>query len=172
MSPTRSGSRNTVAKRGTLVGLALAAVWALFNWGDPMSWIVGVLFIGLGISAALWLPPGDNRPPRLAPIVRFAGFFLVESVRGGLQVARLALSPRFTARPGFYRHTQNLPCQAARTLFKDALTLTPGTIFVDEKGGTLIIHCLDLPQENADEIADLERRVGRIFARHDTAVMP
>lgn len=137
-----------------------------------MSWIVGVVFVALGTFAALLLPPGDSLPLRLGPIVRFAGFFLAESARGGLQVASRALSLRFAAKPGFYRHAPNLPCQAARTLFKDALTLTPGTIFVDKEGDMLVIHCLDPPQENADDIADLERRVGRIFDKNDHGRMP
>lgn len=154
---------NPAFRRGAGVALALAAVWALFNWGDISSWIVGVIFIVLGTLLALWLPAGDSRALRPAAILRFAVFFVLESVRGGLQVARRALAPGFSARPGFIRHRPDLSCQAAHTLFKDALTLTPGTIFVDKDGDLLIIHCMDLAEQAGEDIADLERRVGRIF---------
>ena len=66
---------------------------------------------------------------RVEPIP-FAGYFLRESLRGGWDVARRALSPALPMSPALVRFLLRLPPGSARWLFCNTISLLPGTAVV------------------------------------------
>ena len=74
-----------------LRGLSFVVLWWILAEGRLDGWLLG----GVAVAAASWtsiklLPPG-KQPIRLAGRIGFLRFFLWNSLRGGMQVAGMAL---------------------------------------------------------------------------------
>lgn len=161
--PTTGSVAGRFLARHAAAVLTMAAAWAVLNWGDLESWLVGVPTILLALGLSSLLPAA--RPMRLtfSGSLSFAWYFVVQSVRGGWDVARRVIDPRLPLEPGFHRHRVALPEGPARVFFENAVTLLPGTLSAELEGDAVIIHCLDLTQPVAKDLLDLEERIARLF---------
>jgi multicomponent Na+:H+ antiporter subunit E len=130
-------------------------------WLAISGWKAADLPVGLAATAAAtWaslalMPPtgGRLRPGALAGLV---GHFLRGSVLAGFDVARRALGRELDLNPGLVRATLRLPPGNARNAFCAMASLAPGTLPVGIDGDTLILHCLDVSQPVARDLAELE----------------
>lgn len=94
----------------------------------------------------------------------FLGFFLVASVRGGIDITRRLLSRSLVIAPGFLTYRTALRNPNARIFFLDLISLLPGTLSTDFAApDRLIIHALDIHGDNYRELARLEYQVARLF---------
>jgi multicomponent Na+:H+ antiporter subunit E len=95
-------------------------------------------------------------------LVRFALRFLGQSVVAGADVAWRALDPRLPLRSGFVVCPMRLPQGQARNTFCALASLVPGTVPAgpDESGG-LLVHCLDVGQPVAAQLAVEEGLLAR-----------
>lgn len=142
--------------------LALGAIWWVLTGGDPTSWMVGGPTLLLALWASLKLaPPGTTRFSPLGAVA-FFGFFVVQSVRGGVQVALLALRPRLVLRPARLDLQLRLAPGPGQLILASALSLMPGTLAVGIEGNRLQLHVLDqrLPIER--EVRAAEQRIARM----------
>ena len=141
----------------------MAVIWLGFNGTDWRSWMVG----GPMVLAAAWLSlsllPAITWHWSVGEAIRFGGYFLRESLRGGWGVARHALSAPLAISPGLLRHRFHLPPGPARWLFCNTISLLPGTAVVAIEGDWLCAHVLDLSPQSAEELRDLEHRVAALF---------
>ena len=147
-----------------LARLALMAlIWLGLNGADWSSWIVGgpVAFAAAWISVKLL--PAIPWHWSMWGVIAFAGFFLRESLRGGWDVARRALSPGLALSPAIVCHPLHLPAGPSRLFFCSAISLLPGTAVVSIAEGTICIHVLDGSPRVEEELRELERRVGSLF---------
>jgi multicomponent Na+:H+ antiporter subunit E len=149
-------------RAAALRALGFLALWAMLSGGDPADLPAGIV----ATLAAAWasirlLPPGTGRL-RPVSLIRFALRFLGQSAVAGIDVARRALDPRLPLRPGFVIYRTGLPEGPARHTFTSLMSLLPGTVPVgtDESGG-LLIHCLDVGQPVAAQLAAEEAVFGR-----------
>ncbi|QEA39326.1 cation transporter [Pistricoccus aurantiacus] len=150
-------------------GLLLGIVWWSLTDGSVVSWSMGipVILIALG-----WMFQ-QQRPSPLPslwllgyPLTGLAGFlpyFLRESLRGGIDVARLALSPVMRIDPRFSTYSLHLPEGPARRTFINTVSLLPGTLSADLSDGQLIVHRLRPGPANDTDLQECERRVARLF---------
>jgi len=155
---------------GRLVALAL--LWWIVAGGTASSWIVGVPAI---IAATLLAPRAPDGPWRLSlpGALRFAAFFLRESLRGGVDVARRVSTPRPRVAPGLVHYCWRLPEGGpARALFALCVSLLPGTLVADVGGQGLLIHALDTGAPVSVELAALEDAVAGLFSLALPAAMP
>ena len=132
--------------------------------GTASSWIVGVPTIA---AAALLAPRAPRGPWRLSlpGALRFAAFFLHESLRGGLDVAQRVSAPRLRVAPGLVHYRWRLPEGGpARSLFALCASLLPGTLVANVGGPVLLIHALDTGAPVAAELAALEDAVAGLFS--------
>jgi multicomponent Na+:H+ antiporter subunit E len=139
-------------------------LWIMLTGGNPAD-------LGTGAVAALaatWaslrlLPPGTNRVRPVA-LIGLTLRFLRQSVVAGVDVARRALDPRLPLHPGFVVYPVALPRGPARNMFTTLMSLLPGTVPMgsDEKGG-LLIHCLDVEQPVAAQLAAEEEVFARVI---------
>ena len=161
--PARPAHTPAVAGRFIARLALMALVWLGMNGTDRSSWIVGgpVAFAAAWVSVTL-LP--DTRW-RLSPggAIAFAGFFLRESVRGGWDVARRALSPALPLSPAIVGFRLRLPPGSARLLFCAAISLLPGTAVVAITDGSICVHVLDASPRVEGELRQLEDRVAALF---------
>lgn len=127
-------------------GLLFLLLWLVVTEGDP-----GAVVPGLGAAAAAtWaslrlLPRAAAAAwPRPLAALRLALRFLNQSVLGGVDVARRALSPRMRLSPGFVQcRLDRLPPGPARHAFAAEMSLLPGTLGAGLENDTLILHCLE-----------------------------
>jgi multicomponent Na+:H+ antiporter subunit E len=112
--------------------------------------------------AAASLPPARHAL-RAGPALRFAGYFAAQSLRGGLDVARRALSPRLPLDAGLVELRTTLPEGAPRVVLADAVSLLPGTATVDLTGDRILVHGLDAGPALERDFRDLEGRVADLF---------
>jgi len=151
---------------------ALALLWWIVAGGTVSSWIVGGPTI---VAAALLAPRAPREPWRLSlpGALRFTAFFLRESLRGGVDVARRVSAPRPRVAPGLVRYRWRLPEGGpARALFALCVSLLPGTLVANVGGRDLLIHALDTGAPVAVELAALEDAVAGLFSLALPAAMP
>lgn len=146
-----------------LRGLLFALIWWILTEGRVDGWFVGLVFIVLALLASLRLSPPVQM--RLSPLglLGLMGFFLVQSLRGGVQVAAMALHPRLTLAPERVEIALRLPPGPATRMLTAILSLLPGTLSIALEGDRLRLHALDgrLPIEH--EVRAAERRIARLF---------
>jgi multicomponent Na+:H+ antiporter subunit E len=141
----------------------MALIWLGLNGTDWASWTVG----GPVVLASAWISmkllPATTWRGSWAGAVPFAVFFLHESVRGGWDVARRALSPGLRLTPAIMCYVDRLPPGPARLFFCSVISLLPGTAVVAIAEKSLRIHVLDSGPQAEAELQELERRVAALF---------
>ncbi|PKO73760.1 MAG: hypothetical protein CVU23_01035 [Betaproteobacteria bacterium HGW-Betaproteobacteria-17] len=141
----------------------LAALWWALTDGRTDSWGVGSVSILAAASLSLrLLPPVPTYVSRIG-LLRFAAFFFVQSLRGGVQVAWLALRPRMGLRPGIQEIPLRLPEGSGRVLLANTLSLLPGTLSVGLDGRRLCLHVLDAAAPTEVEVRRAETRVAHML---------
>lgn len=171
MTPTPNiglGLRSVVVRT-----LLFASAWLALAGADPSSWIIGIPAIALATFAAMHLGGQQNDRLRLLGAIRFVPFFLIESVRGGMDVASRVMRPRMRIAPGLSTYRMRLIGPNARIFFLDSISLLPGTLSADMRGAQVHVHALDIGDDIGASLERLERRVADLFgetlepARHD-----
>lgn len=143
--------------------LFLALLWWVLSGDRPASWWLGLPCIALAVLASLWLtPPGQLRFSPLYLLV-YAGLFLFESLRGGLQVARLAMGPRPAWQPAMLEIRLRLPPGISRALLANTLSLQPGTLSVELADDRLHLHVLDARVPVEPQIRRVEAHIARLL---------
>jgi multicomponent Na+:H+ antiporter subunit E len=134
------------------------------NGGDLESWLIGGPAVLAAAVLGGVLTNGRRVRLRWAGIPPFAAFFLLESVRGGWDVAWRVLHPRLPVEPGFIHFSSALPEGPVRYLFANVVSLLPGTVASGFDGDRIIVHALDLNSRVEPALRALEQRVARLFA--------
>ena len=139
-------------------------VWVVLSGYALVDLLPGVI----AALAATWvslrlLPSGPSRMQPLA-LTKVALRFLRQSVLAGADVARRALDPKLPLDPGFIRYSAGLPPGTARNAFTALMSLLPGTVPVgSDQSGALVIHCLDIRQPVAAQLAAEEALLVRVM---------
>lgn len=153
-----------------LVGFSL--LWWIVAGSSPGSGWAGLIAVPLAMLLSLALRPPFGWQLSIFAMLRFAPFFLWQSIHGGLDVARRAFSPRLPLDPGLVQHPLKLPPGTARIFLLNTVSLLPGTLSADLDDDCLVVHCLDTDSSRADDLRRLEARVASLFklphgAHHD-----
>ena len=146
-------------KRAAATRLALfLAFWLMIS-----GWALTDFPVGLAaVAAATWtslrlLPPGGSRV-RFVSLASLVASFLRQSIVSGTDVAWRALNPKLRLRPGFVACPLRLPPGGERSAFCALSSLMPGTLPTGtDEDGALLVHCLDIGQPVAANLAAEER---------------
>lgn len=147
-------------------------VWLGLSAADPSNLSYGAIAVAAttALSMAL-LPPKRPAfqlwPARIWGTVRLVAWFLVQSVSGGADVARRALSPQVDIAPAVVDVQVRLPHGAAQQLCFLLMNLLPGSMVqhVRTVDGQLVaeIHTLALELEPGEQWQTLQDRVQQAF---------
>lgn len=143
--------------------LPAIVLWLLLTDASPASWIIGIPFIAL---AFLMMPHGRVGSSGKFSFMRLPVFlwhFLVESLRGGVDVSQRVLSREQRLSPGFFDYPVRLQSPTARRLFISCINLLPGTLCADWHDGVAHIHALDRGPATLDDLRVFEQTIGRLF---------
>lgn len=142
---------------------SFAFLWWLLAEGRTDGWGLGGVAIVAATWASLVLWPPAAGGPRLAAVPGFLAAFLVNSVRGGWQVAWMALRGRGALDPAVIEVPLDLPEGAPRVLLAGVLALMPGSTSVELAADRIRVHVLDRRQPVVEEAKAMERRIARLF---------
>jgi multicomponent Na+:H+ antiporter subunit E len=159
VSPAAMQLRTTALR-----ALGFAALWWVLAEGRVESWLLAAAGVVVATAASLRLAPATP-PLSVVGLARFTGFFVVESVRGGWDVARRALHRRLPLQPGLLEYDLTLDAGAARLLLVCALSLMPGTLSVRLRDRRLTVHTLTTDSLPPEKFHALQARVAQVFAR-------
>jgi multicomponent Na+:H+ antiporter subunit E len=98
---------------------------------------------------------------------RLPGFWLwllKEVVKSNLQVARIVLSPRPVVSPTLVRITAQSADRLGQATLGNCITLTPGTLTLDDHDGQLTVHCLTAAGARDLQAGEMNRRVAALTA--------
>ncbi|WP_189799543.1 Na+/H+ antiporter subunit E [Tateyamaria sp. syn59] len=154
--------RRTQLRRIVFAVIVLAAMWWMLNPGDLFSWIIGGPTVALAVAAVLVLPASAPQHVSLSGLVRFAFYFLTQTVLGAIDVALRAFNPWHILQPVFVTRETSLPDGPPRWILCNALTLLPGSLTADIKGASLTIHLIDPDLE--PDLPELENRIRDLFS--------
>ncbi|MBS7701806.1 Na+/H+ antiporter subunit E [Chelatococcus asaccharovorans] len=133
------------------ISLLLLVMWLILNQSvSPGQVLIGGICALLGplVLTRLDVPQLTIRKPWA--ILRLLGRMAVDIVRSNKNVARLILKPKLERRAGFVAIPLAIRSPYGHAALACILTATPGTAWVslDPADGTLIIHVLDLYDED------------------------
>ena len=129
--------------------------WLVLTGADAGDLAAGLVAAVAATWASLRLMPAQRwnlQVPSSSP--RFVLHFLRQSIAAGIDVAWRALDPRLRLRPGFVVYQAHLPPGTTREAFCAIMSLLPGTLPCGPaEGNGLTIHCLDVTQPVAEQLA-------------------
>lgn len=143
--------------------LAFAVAWWLLAEGRSDGWGVGAVTVALALVASLVLSPPTRRRISPAGVLIFAGFFLRQSILGGIQVATMALRPRLDLAPAVLEFPLSLPPGPSRVLLVYTLNLLPGTVCLGIEEDVLRLHALDRRLPIATEVSRAQTQIARML---------
>lgn len=142
-----------------LLGLFL---WILCTGYDPDSWVLGIPAAGL-FTYFILTGSGNTPRIRLHALPAFLLYFLIQSFKTGVDVARHALLTGQHVNPGFTQYRSRLPEGPPRAVFANMISLLPGTLSWSLMDDIHKIHMLEGNPMAYEELAALEVRVGKLY---------
>ena len=140
------------------------AFWLMSAGYRPADLPVGVLAAAVATWTSLKLLPPTSVQLHLPSLATFLLRFLRQSVTSGVDVAKLAFDPRLPLRPGFVTYPCRLQSAGERAAFCALSSLLPGTLPTGaDANGDLVVHCLDIDQPVAANLAAEEALFTRIL---------
>jgi multicomponent Na+:H+ antiporter subunit E len=140
------------------------AFWLMIAGAAPADLPIGAATAGLATWASLRLLPPSEVRLRPWALAGFVVHFLGQSVRSGVQVAWLAFRPSMPISPGFVTYRSHLS-GSTLSAFSAVSSLLPGTLPTGtDQQGALLIHCLDVSQPVAADLAREEAMFSRVLA--------
>lgn len=135
----------------------LLLLWIVFNGKFTLEilWIGAVISAGIYFLCWKFFGYSPKREWQLFKkslcILEYVVFLVWEILKANLTVVRFILSKKET-KPVLVTFESKLKTDTANVLLSHSITLTPGTITVELKGNTFVVHCLD--ESLADGIDD------------------
>jgi multicomponent Na+:H+ antiporter subunit E len=102
-------------------------------------------------SGGVWLRPLGT--------LRLVGFFVVQSVLGGVDVARRSIHPSLPISPGLVEVELEHDDARVRAGVAAVVSMLPGTVAATIGQQSILVHALDTGQDVAARVRAAERRV-------------
>lgn len=141
----------------------LLALWWTLTGGAPGAWLIGSITLAGAVAASLWLQPPGRYRFSITGLLAFSAFFLMKSIKGGAQVAAMALRPRLDLHPDVLEIRLRLPHEAEQVVLASMLSLLPGTLSAGLEENCLHLHVLDSRLPIEQQVRAAEERVARLF---------
>jgi multicomponent Na+:H+ antiporter subunit E len=147
---SRSSRERPSASHYLFAFVALFVLWLLlvgsFQEQEVIAGVIAALLVTIVVGPRLGIFSG-LRLSLAAPVhlILYLAAFLAALVRANLDVARRVLSPSLPIRPGVVVVRTRLTSSLGRLVLANSITLTPGTLSVDVRGDTILVHWIDCP---------------------------
>ena len=162
-STSHSNWMCTLLHRGVPRAAGFSLLWTILTDGHPAAWGVGIPVILMATGVSLTFLPTDCWHWRFVGIARFLPFFVWESIRGSIDVARRALHPCCPLTPQLISYPLRLPDGPSRIFLANMVSLLPGTLTAELESRSLLVHTLDSRWPIQQDLQVLERRIADLF---------
>lgn len=151
----------------------LMVLWCLFTFSfDPFSLLLGSVFSFIIAIAShdLFIEKEEKIQRGMLPRVELFLFYMLvllwEIYLSSFNVAYRVITMRIN--PGIVEIKTRLQSKFGRALLANSITLTPGTVTVDQQDDVLLVHWLVVETKDAHKAAkkikgNYETQLGRIF---------
>ena len=148
-------------------------LWLFFVLlNGKLTWEIALLgaavaALAMGFSCAFldWSWRRELRLLGFAPrIVLYGAYLFIEIVRANLATLRRIYARR-EVEPAVVSFRTKLCPRWQQVLLANSITLTPGTITLEQTGDQLTVHCLDKADAPSLEDSDMERHIARMEVR-------
>jgi multicomponent Na+:H+ antiporter subunit E len=131
-------------------------LWWVLTQGDFYTWWFGLIMIVIATVVSLAIQPPTRW--RAIGLIRFIPFFIRQSILGGIDVARRALSPAMPLDPGMVEFPLRATDPTSRVVIAATMSLLPGTVSVELRDATIRLHVLDRAMPVEQTLRQLEER--------------
>ncbi|MCG7561519.1 Na+/H+ antiporter subunit E [Pseudoalteromonas sp. McH1-42] len=163
-------------KRTLLIrALIFSALWLLLTKGAWSSWVIGIVVVPVSVWMSMRLFNDTSRNTarsngkvvtgqfHYVRLLRLLPYFLLNSLKGGIQTARLAFARRVSMQPGTVLYPLRLPPGHAQLWFIHLISLLPGTLSAQLRGDSLLVHMLEVTEGNYKDVIDCEQKIAYLF---------
>jgi multisubunit Na+/H+ antiporter MnhE subunit len=156
-----------LAQRATIFGLAFG-FYLLLGRPDAFDLATGavsaVVVVLLLSRVTFTEPPTLRRTvPRLGRAFVFVPYLLWEILGANVALARVLLDPRLPIDPSIEEVETDARSDLERAVLANSVTLTPGTLAVDVRSSSLVVHTLTEGSRASLREGDLRRAVRFVF---------
>ncbi len=145
---------------------SLAAVWLLLSGHyNPLMLAFGALSCAFVLFLARRLGLVDREGMPLHVLQRLPGYWLWllgEVVKANIDVARRIVDPKLPVSPRMFEVETRQRTDFLRALYANSITLTPGTIAVDVRDDSILVHALTAEGQAALETGEMDARVAAL----------
>ncbi|MCD8052056.1 MAG: Na+/H+ antiporter subunit E [Clostridiales bacterium] len=129
--------------------LVFFLVWVMLNG----RWTVEIALFGVGIAGAMYAfvcvfmdysPAKDLRLAKKLPLALCYAYHLIaEIVKANLAMLPFLFSNEMLPEPSLVLFYADLKTDLARSILANSITITPGTITVEQEDNAYCVHCFD-----------------------------
>jgi multicomponent Na+:H+ antiporter subunit E len=153
--------------RHALTSAALfATAWLLWSGHYiPLTLACGVISCGLVLWVALHMEVIDAEavPYGLAArLVTYIPWLVLKIAKSSLHVAAVIVNPRLPIQPRLVRVRASQHTATCEALHANSITLTPGTISLDVRERSILVHALTEKSAEGLLTGEIDRRVLRV----------
>lgn len=147
------------------MGLAMALWIALSGHFTPLFLALGAL--SAAVSAWLWRKSRSDARPRghlraFGKLPAYCLWFARALILANFKVARIILTPSLPIAPKLVLTPARQKSDAARALFANCITLTPGTVTVETEEGRFLVHALSDETGSLSSLAEMGDRIAAL----------
>jgi multicomponent Na+:H+ antiporter subunit E len=155
-----------VARSVSARAVGFCLLWSVLSGGGLVDLVPMVVAALAAAGVSIALVPASNGRVRADALAELVFRLPGQSMIAGVDAARRALDPGLPLNPGFVRYRAGLPCGPARNTFTTLMSVLPGTVPTGtDNNDALVIHCLDVGQPVAAQLAAEEARLARVIGR-------
>ena len=164
-TPVR-GRRKTQWGRVLVTFAWLGLVWWLWSGHtEPMIIGFGVASCALVVWLSLRMEIVDDEGEPTSVVLGLIGYvpwLLLEIAKANVHVARVIWSPQMPLRRRLFSVPTSQASELGNAIYANSITLTPGTIALDVRRDTILVHALTKDSQEGLETGDMDRRVTRL----------
>ena len=138
-------------KQAIVLFLHLMVVWLLLSGHYELG------MIGFGVLDPESLPVQLGLKPFL-----YIPWLLKEIVKANIDVAKIVLDPALPISPRLIRVRASQRTEVGQVIFANSITLTPGTITLDVRDGSMLVHALTQAGADGLQTGDMDARVAAL----------
>ncbi len=135
-----------------------------FRLDELITGFVASLIVALGSFEYLTEHGlGHFSPKRILYLILYVPYYLWQIILANFDVAYRVLAPSMPIKPGFVVLKTDLKTDSGKLALANSITMTPGTLTIDAKDDTILIHWIYVKDETLEGVT---RDVGTPFEKY------
>ena len=151
----------------TISVIIFALLWLLLTEASWISLVIGIPAIAVAAYTSKRIAGDLPYSISFLAALKFLAYFILESFKGGFDIARRAFSFKSNVQPHYIHYETSLPAGLPQILFSSTVSLLPGTLTADSSENKLLVHALVSSNTIETEISKCEQYIQAIFPQAD-----